>query len=109
MKHFNPRVGRGFTLIELIFCMVCLLTVVAGIVGVYQMTNSTPGAELTNHRVLRQQGYKNINLGGYPVFKCGNGDNMFMSNTFTAIAPNGDTVSGAVCAAVFKDRTIRLD
>jgi hypothetical protein len=106
----NHNNTHGFTLFKLIFSMSALLIVVVGITGICSYFNNSMGnGESANHRVLREQGYKNIKLGGIPMFKCGESDDMILSDKFTATSPNGYAVSGAVCTAFFKGRTIRLD
>lgn len=60
-----------------------------------------PGAE----RALRQAGYKNVTITGYSMFSCGKDDGW--STGFTATAPNGERVTGAVCAGLMKGNTIR--
>lgn len=60
----------------------------------------------TTRRVLTSQGYTEIQITGYKFFTCAEED-MF-STGFTA-QKNGFTVSGVVCAGLFKGQTIRLD
>lgn len=59
-------------------------------------------------RVLRQQGYTNVSTGGYAWMSCGEDDSV--RTRFTATAPNGEPVNGAVCGGLlFKNNTVRLD
>lgn len=58
-------------------------------------------------RVLRQSGYKNINITGWRPFA--KSENDIFSTGFEATSPNGESVSGAVTSGPFKGATIRLD
>ncbi len=58
-------------------------------------------------KALKQSGYKPIYVGGYGWLNGSHGD-LYLTN-FTAIAPNGDTVSGCVSKGIFKGSTIRLN
>lgn len=57
------------------------------------------------HHILPAQGYTNIKLHGHSFFVCG--DDLFVS-TFTATAPNGTSVEGAVCCGFLKNCTVRF-
>ncbi len=58
-------------------------------------------------RVLQQQGYKDIKIGGYAWFACSEKD--FWQTQFEATALDGTKVKGAVCrGAFFKANTVRL-
>lgn len=58
-------------------------------------------------RVLEVSGYTNIEITGYRPFMASKDD--LFSTGFRAKAPNGQIVTGAVTAGVFKGSTIRLD
>ncbi len=58
-------------------------------------------------RVLKQQGYTNINAGGHAWWACSDDDTY--STKFTATSVNGHFVSGAVCSGFLKGSTIRVD
>ncbi|TXN08961.1 hypothetical protein FV222_00380 [Methylobacterium sp. WL103] len=60
----------------------------------------------TAERVLRQNGYTDIQITGYDAFMCGQSDTF--STGFTARSVGGQRVSGAVCSAAFKGATIRF-
>jgi hypothetical protein len=61
----------------------------------------------TATRVLDDAGFKNINADGFAPFDCGEND--VYRTKFTAQNQNGKTVSGAVCAGLPKNSTIRFD
>jgi hypothetical protein len=87
---------------------VLLLCVAA--IGCEQSSPKTgPEPEAENHRILRQQGYKNIVLKGWVPFKCSDSDNALYTDAFEATAPNGDKVTGTICGAILKGKTIRLN
>jgi hypothetical protein len=58
-------------------------------------------------RVLTEQGYTNVDAGGYGFFSCSE-DDVFKTN-FEATSPAGKRVKGTVCSGWFKGATIRLD
>lgn len=58
-------------------------------------------------KTLERAGYKPIKVGGYSYF--GGGKDDVYKTEFTAIAINGDTVTGVVTSGWFKGNTIRLD
>ena len=58
------------------------------------------------YKTLSDNGYTDINVGGYSWFMCGNGDDY--ATEFTAKSPSGKFVSGAVCSGIFKGATIRF-
>lgn len=59
-------------------------------------------------RTLRVQGYKNVQLTGYDVWGCGEGDGTCTG--FIAVASNGERVSGAVGCGIGcgKHCTVRI-
>jgi hypothetical protein len=58
-------------------------------------------------RVLQEQGYTNIETGGYAWFSCGEGDHY--QTKFTATSPSGHRVIGVVCSGLLlKSTTIRF-
>ena len=56
---------------------------------------------------LRSAGYKDIRMTGYRFFMCSQDD--LYATGFTATGPSGLPISGAVCEAPLKGKTIRLD
>lgn len=56
---------------------------------------------------LKVNNYKPIHVGGYAWFNGDKGD--VYRTKFTAIAPNGDTVTGVVTSGFFKGHTLRVD
>jgi hypothetical protein len=72
--------------------------------GLWACTNEEDAS-----RTLRVSGYKNVKFTGYEWWACSKGDSTCTG--FTAIAPNGEKVSGAVGCSVggcTKGCTIRL-
>lgn len=63
--------------------------------------------EETARRVLRQQGYTNVEITGYRPFM--GSDDDYYSTGFKATAPNGESVTGAVTSSPMKGATLRLD
>lgn len=61
----------------------------------------------TAERVLRQNGYTQIQITGYKAFSCGEKDTYHTG--FRAKAPGGGIVEGTVCSAWLKGATIRFD
>ena len=59
-----------------------------------------------SRKVLDDNGYTDIQMTGFAVWMCGRDDNF--ADGFTAKAPNGRTVEGAVCSAWGKGATIRF-
>ena len=58
-------------------------------------------------RILKQQGYSQVQTTGYSWLACGKND--WYSTGFTAKSPAGVYVGGTVCSGIFKGHTIRLD
>ena len=58
-------------------------------------------------KTLERQGYSEISVVGWAPFSCSEND--AFRTSFRAKAPNGETVTGAVCAGFFKGNTLRLD
>lgn len=77
---------------------------IAAVVALTLTGCTKPGA---TERILTEQGYTNIDAGGYGWLSCGQ-DDAFRTN-FTATAPNGKRVSGTVCSGWFKGHTVRFD
>lgn len=75
------------------------LLIVLGICGCTSTDEST--------RILRQQGYTEIQLTGYRVFTCSDDDSFHTG--FRARSVNGSVVTGTVCSGFLKGATIRLD
>ena len=63
--------------------------------------------EVGAKKTLERSGYKPIKVGGYAWF-CGGKEDWYITR-FTAIAPNGETVTGYVTRGLFKGNTVRLD
>ena len=61
----------------------------------------------TARRVLEQNGYEVIEVGGYALFSCSKDDTF--ATKFRARSSNGSIVTGAVCSGLFKGATIRFD
>jgi len=58
-------------------------------------------------RALYSAGYTYVEVGGFDMFACGDGD--FYHTKFTATNPQGKRVSGVVCSGLFfKGATIRF-
>lgn len=55
---------------------------------------------------LEGAGYSDIEMGGWEPLWCGQDDDF--TTTFTAKAPNGAKVSGAVCSGLMNGATIRF-
>ncbi|AFN39341.1 hypothetical protein F485_gp199 [Aeromonas phage CC2] len=60
-------------------------------------------------RVLTQNGYTNVHVGGYAWFSCSEKDTF--ATKFTAVnKASGQVVNGAVCSGLlFKNSTIRFE
>lgn len=58
-------------------------------------------------KVLKDQGYTDIQITGYSWFMCSEQDTF--STGFRATAPSGAVVTGAVCSGFFKGYTIRFN
>ncbi|ELW9293892.1 hypothetical protein SIO53_001266 [Enterobacter roggenkampii] len=58
-------------------------------------------------RVLADNGFTNIKIGGYSWTGCGREDNY--ATEFSATAPTGKQVHGVVCAGIWKGSTIRFE
>lgn len=58
-------------------------------------------------RVLRQQGFTEVEVTGWRPFSASKGD--MYSTGFRAKAPNGESVTGAVTSGFWKGHTVRLD
>lgn len=62
----------------------------------------------TATRILQGAGYTSIEMHGYDLFSCSKDDTYH--DSFTAIGPNGQRISGVVCSGlIFKNSTIRFD
>jgi hypothetical protein len=71
------------------------------------LTACTPSNE-TSIRVLEDNGFTSVRLGGFAFFGCSEGDSLTMN--FEAIGPTGRPVSGVLCCGmVFKSCTVRMD
>lgn len=58
-------------------------------------------------RILKQQGYSQVQTTGYSWLACGKND--WYSTGFRAKTQTGAYVEGTVCSGFFKGHTIRLD
>ena len=79
-----------------------LLIILMIIIALTSCTDNS-GAKKT----LERNNYKVLHVGGYAFFN-GSEDETFKTK-FVAVAPNGDTVTGAVTRGLLKGSTIRLD
>ena len=59
-------------------------------------------------RVLEDNGYTEVQTGGYAAFSCDAKSDTY-ATAFAAKSPNGRLVSGAVCKGLLKGSTIRLN
>lgn len=75
------------------------------VTGVLLSSGCTKPVE--SERVLKQNGYKDVEITGYKMFSCSDKDTF--STGFKATSVNGSKVSGTVCSGLFKGNTIRLD
>lgn len=57
------------------------------------------------HRALKGAGFTEIELGPWKWLACGSGD--VFNNSFKAINPRGQRVSGVVCCGLWKRCTVR--
>lgn len=57
--------------------------------------------------VLKSQGYTGIEMTGYNLLECAEGD--IYHTGFSAVAPSGARVRGTVCAGIFKGSTVRYE
>jgi len=57
-------------------------------------------------KVLSDNGFTNIHIGGYSWAGCSKGD--YYATEFDAISPSGKQVNGVVCSAWMKGSTIRF-
>lgn len=57
-------------------------------------------------RVLAENGYTDVQIGGYAAWSCGRDDTY--ATEFVATSPTGHRVTGAVCSAWTKGATIRF-
>ena len=58
-------------------------------------------------KVLKQNGYKVVEVGGYRWF--GGDKSDWWSTKFKAVTPQGDTIKGYVTTGIFKGYTIRFE
>lgn len=63
--------------------------------------------EAKGKRILESQGLRDVVIGGFAFWGCGN-DDEFASN-FTAKDSKGQDVSGVVCGGWLKGYTVRFD
>ena len=56
-------------------------------------------------KALNEQGYKNIDIGGFAIFGCGEDDTF--RTEFSATSSSGHRVNGVVCSGFLKGSTIR--
>jgi hypothetical protein len=79
------------------------------LVGVFCIAGFTGGLvdEEGSRELLQEQGYTEIVIGNYDWWGCGDGD--WWQTEFSAISPNGQTVTGTVCKGLWKKKTIRFN
>ena len=58
-------------------------------------------------RALHAMGIKQVKMGGYAFFGCGEKDTF--KSTFEGVGADGQRVTGVVCAGLFKGTTVRFD
>jgi len=64
---------------------------------------------IPNHqKILKDNGYTNIELNGWVWFGCSNGDYFLNNRKFTATNLAGNRIKGSLCCGVFKNCTIRF-
>jgi hypothetical protein len=56
---------------------------------------------------LEAQGMTNVEIGGYPLWGCDEGDTF--KSKFTATGASGQPVSGVLCSGFLKGITVRFD
>ena len=80
--------------------------IIAALLGLTACTDA-PDAR----RVLENEGFTNVQTGGYAFFMCDTGKHGsdVYATQFTATGPTGRVVSGAVCKGWFKGSTVRFD
>ena len=86
------------------------LQIIGGIAAIIALCLTMPSActrpdDAT--RILRQSGYKDIEITGWRPFAKSEKD--VFSTGFRATSQNGETVTGAVTSGFLKGGTIRLD
>lgn len=59
-----------------------------------------------SRKTLDNYGFTNVNLTGYVPFTCG--DDYTFSTGFTALNPQGKSVSGVVCCGWLKGRSVKF-
>ena len=57
-------------------------------------------------RILKYDGYENVQITGYRFFDCGKDDSF---RTGFIATKNGRTIEGVVCGGLLKSSTIRID
>lgn len=79
------------------------------VLGLFVLVIAVPHTDEEGARkALIHSGYKPISVGGYDFF--GGGKDDFYKTKFTAVAPNGDVVSGCVTKGAWgKGSTVRLN
>lgn len=95
------------------FVIVALLASVLSLSACYDsQTHSAdpaqaPVTKSKAEQVLEANGYTEIELTGYAMFSCSDGDTF--KTGFRAKSPAGQQVKGAVCSGWLKGATIRLN
>lgn len=80
-----------------------ILLIILSVLIIQGCTNSSEAT-----RILKENGYKNINITGWGWFKCSQDD--FFATKFDALSTSGKKVSGTVCSGlIFKGSTIRFN
>jgi len=75
-------------------------------VGALALAGCTDGPDA--RRVLEENGFTQVHTGGHAGSACDSGSDVYATR-FTAVAPSGHVVSGAVCKGWFKGSTIRFE
>lgn len=82
-----------------------LLSLTAAVFLVASLSACTDQSEA--NRVLKMNGYTDIQYDGYGWFQCSESDTF--ATSFKAKSPTGETVKGTVCSGIFiKGSTIRF-
>lgn len=100
----------------LVYILILIFPLVVVVWGIYisEETTNRPREdsviiqENSNHsRILKSEGYENIELTGFPLWGCSGDDSAINSSTFRA-TKNGEKVDGTICCGLLlKGCTVR--
>jgi len=85
---------------------ILLLFTLVFVIGCANTDSSNRNSDI---KLLEAQGFHSIKLKGYEPFKCSDSDNLIFTDAFTAISTAGVKVSGTICGAFLKGKTIRYN